>query len=144
MEPKLEILHIDDNRGDLLLTKQAFERANVDCNISFAVDGEQGLNYLYRKGNFSNAKRPDIILLDLNMPILNGKELLRIVKNDDSLKSIPIIILTTSTSDLDVQYCYENHANAYVKKAVDFKNFFQSIRSISDFWFKTIQYTKSF
>jgi len=128
------ILLVDDNEGDILLTKEAFEESKVKTTISVAKNGKEALDFLFKKGLFANAKKPDLILLDINMPIMNGHEVLKHVKADVNLKKIPVIMLTTSSSEKDISTAYENHCNSYIKKPLEMSEFFEAALKIEEFW----------
>lgn len=130
----VELLLIEDNSGDILLTKEAFEEINFSENLSVVTDGESALDFLYKRGRYENAQTPDLIILDLNIPRVDGREILNKVKNDDNLKKIPIIVLSTSKSDRDIKTCYELQANCYLIKPVDFEQFLEIVTYIRDFW----------
>ncbi|MFX1342962.1 MAG: response regulator [Promethearchaeota archaeon] len=130
----IEILLVEDNPGDVRLTKEAFKDAKVINNIHVAKDGEEAMAFLRRKGNYANLPRPDIILLDLNLPRKDGREVLAEIKEDPSLKCIPVVILTTSKSEEDILSTYNHHANCYITKPVDLNQFITVIKSIEDFW----------
>jgi chemotaxis family two-component system response regulator Rcp1 len=135
----LEILLVEDNEGDIQLTIEAFKEAKIRNQIKVVRDGEEALDYLRKEGNYANVPSPDIILLDINLPKIDGKEVLSTMKNDPVLKSIPVIMLTTSSSDLDVQESYANHANCYVIKPVDLNKFMDVVRSIEDYWVSIVK-----
>jgi len=128
------ILLVDDNEGDILLTKEAFEESKVKTTISVAKNGKEALDFLFKKGVFTDAKKPDLILLDINMPIINGHEVLRQIKADVNLKKIPVIMLTTSSSEKDISTAYENHCNSYIKKPLEMSEFFKAALKIEEFW----------
>lgn len=130
----VEILLIEDNSGDVLLTQEAFEEIHFNENMNVIMDGESALNFLYKKANYKNAPTPDLIILDLNIPRIDGKELLGKIKQDTLLKKIPVIILSTSKSDADVRACYNLQANCYLVKPVDFEQFIEIVTFIRDFW----------
>jgi CheY-like chemotaxis protein len=130
-----EILLVEDNVGDVDLTKAAFRRAEVPTNITVARDGVEALAMLNREGEFADVPRPEIILLDLNMPRLNGRELLALIKDDPELKRIPVVVLTTSKAEADIVQSYDLHANAYLTKPVDFGQFNRIVKVIEEFWF---------
>ena len=134
-----EILLIEDNSGDVLLTKEAFEEIDYKDHINVARDGEDALDYLYKRGPYERAKRPDLILLDLNLPRKDGREVLQVIKQDDSLKSIPVVVLTTSKSDRDIKICYDLHANCYITKPVDFEEFLSIMKQVVDYWLKLVR-----
>lgn len=130
------ILLVEDNEGDILLTTEAFEESNINPKISVARNGQEALDFLYKTGDFINAEKPDLILLDINMPILNGHEVLEKIKNDSHLKKIPVIILTTSSNQQDIDRAYKNHANSYITKPIEIQDFLETIQKIEEFWFK--------
>lgn len=135
----VEILLIEDNSGDVLLTKEAFEEIEFNERISVARDGEDALDFLYKRGPYAEAVTPDLILLDLNLPRKDGREVLQEIKSHDKLKTIPVIILTTSKSERDIKICYDLHANCYITKPVDFDEFLNIVRFIVDFWIKLVK-----
>ena len=135
----LEILLVEDNEGDIRLTIEAFKEAKIRNNIRVVRDGEEAIAYLRKQGVYENAPAPDIILLDINLPKIDGKEVLSIMKNDPLLKTIPVIMLTTSSADSDVQDAYANHANCYVIKPVDLNKFMEVIRSIEEYWVSIVK-----
>ena len=138
-ERPVEILLIEDNSGDVLLTKEAFEEIDFRDNINVARDGEEALDYLYKRGIYQNAVRPDLIMLDLNLPRKDGREVLEVIKNDPQLKTIPVIVLTTSKSDRDIRISYESHANCYIVKPVKFEEFLEIIKFVVDFWINLVK-----
>jgi two-component system, chemotaxis family, response regulator Rcp1 len=138
-----EILLIEDNPGDVLLTREAFKECGHEHTINAVKDGVEGLKYLKKENNFSNALTPDLILLDLNLPRKDGRELLKEIKNDDELKTIPVIILSTSKNELDVEKCYELNVNCYVTKPVELDNFIEIIRTIEKYWMQTAKLPKT-
>jgi len=131
---QVEILLIEDNSGDILLTKEAFEEIKFTENLSVVTDGEAALDFLYKRGRYAEAASPDLIILDLNIPRVDGKEILAKVKKDELLRKIPIIVLSTSKSDRDIKICYELQANCYLIKPVDFEQFIEIVTYIRDFW----------
>jgi len=128
------ILLVEDNEGDIVLTLEAFEECKVKTEISVAKNGQEALDFLFKRGAFTEAKKPDLILLDINIPIFNGHEVLRQIKDDPNLKKIPVIMLTTSSSQKDIDKAYENHSNSYVKKPLDIEEFLSTILKIEEFW----------
>lgn len=130
----VEILLVEDNLGDMRLTQEALKEGKVYSNLHWAKDGVEALDFLYREGRFAGAPRPDLILLDLNLPKKDGREVLAAIKADDDLKHIPVVILTTSKADEDVLRSYELHANCYVTKPVDLEKFIVVVQSIDRFW----------
>lgn len=135
----LEILLVEDNEGDITLTIEAFKEAKIRNNIRVVRDGEEALAYLRKQGVYENALAPDIILLDINLPKIDGKEVLSVMKKDPALKAIPVIMLTTSSADSDVKDSYDNHANCYVIKPVDLNKFMEVIRSIEEYWVSIVK-----
>ncbi len=139
MEELIEILLIEDNEGDIVLTKKAFEDGKIRNNLNVCRDGQEGVDYLFKKGEYANATTPDLILLDLNMPKLGGREVLEQIKNDDRLKAIPVIVLTTSEDEMDIMKSYQLHANSYVRKPVDFLQFVDVVSEIQNYWFSIVK-----
>lgn len=136
------ILLIEDNEGDILLTREAFEESKVKTVIDVARNGQEALDYLYKRGDFTEVKKPDLILLDINIPIFDGHEVLNKIKNDPKLKKIPVIVLTTSSNEKDIENAYENHANSYVRKPLNMEDFLQAILKIEEFWLQLTTLTK--
>ncbi|MBC5841889.1 response regulator [Flavobacterium sp. F-380] len=128
------ILLVEDNEGDVLLTLEAFEECNVKTEISVAKNGQEALDFLFKRDKYLNAKRPDLILLDINIPIFNGHEVLQQIKTDPELKKIPVIMLTTSSNQKDIDKAYENHCNSYVEKPLNIVEFLAAIIKIEQFW----------
>ena len=128
------ILLVEDNEGDILLTLEAFEESKFKSQVSVARNGQEALDYLNQKGEFSNVHRPDLILLDINIPIFNGLEVLEEIKQDESLKKIPVIMLTTSSNQKDIEKAYKNYCNSYVKKPLEMSDFMEAILKIEEFW----------
>ena len=138
MKP-INVLLVEDNPGDILLAQVAFEKSKFPVNIAIAMDGEEALDFLYKKGKFAEASTPDLVLLDLNLPAKSGSEILADIKNDDELKVIPVIILTTSHAEWDIIRCYQLHANCFVNKPFGFESFDKVVASIEDFWFNIVR-----
>lgn len=136
---EVKILLVDDNPGDVLLTQEALEDAKIVNTMDSVQDGVEALKYLKKQESYPHAERPDLILLDINMPRMNGHELLNIIKNDADLKRIPVIMLTTSEAERDVFKSYDLHANGYIVKPVDVDQFMEVIRSVEYFWFSIIK-----
>lgn len=143
MKNKVKILLIDDNEGDILLTNEAFKEANFDSQLIALKDGQQAIKYLKKEAEFQNRLTPDIILLDLNIPKINGLDVLDFIKSDRYLKVIPVIILTTSNSQNDILKSYERHANCYLTKPVNFSNFSMLIQLVTKFWLTAVELPKS-
>jgi len=134
----VEILLVEDNPGDVRLTKEALREGKVYNNLHWAKDGVEALEFLRRQGKHAKAPRPDIILLDLNLPKKDGREVLEIIKGDEQLKNIPVVVLTTSKAEEDVVRSYALHANCYVTKPVDLEKFIVVVKSIDRFWLTVV------
>ncbi|MBI5681176.1 MAG: response regulator [Methanobacterium sp.] len=135
----IEILLIEDNLGDIRLIEEVFKDAKIDNKMQVALDGEKAMKMLRREGEYSQASRPDIVLLDLNLPRKDGREVLKEIKEDKSLKCIPVIILTTSTAEEDIIETYKHNANCYITKPFDFDHFIKVISNIEDFWLNIVK-----
>lgn len=134
----VEILLVEDNEGDVLLTQEAFKSAKIANNIHVTMDGEQAMRYLRKEEEFSDAVTPDVILLDLNLPIKSGQEVLADIKADDHLKHLPVIIMTSSQSEQDVVQTYNLHANSYIIKPLSLEQFSQVVSALENFWFMVV------
>jgi len=134
----VEILLVEDNPGDVRLTREALKEGKVYSNLHWAKDGVEALEFLRHQGRFADVPRPDIILLDLNLPKKDGREVLSEIKNDENLKRIPVVILTTSKAEEDVLRSYQLHANCYVTKPVDLEKFIVVVQSIDMFWLTVV------
>jgi chemotaxis family two-component system response regulator Rcp1 len=134
----IEILLIEDSPSDTALTIEALEEGKIANNLSHVEDGVEAMEFLRRQGKYKNAPRPDLIMLDLNLPRKDGREVLVEIKNDEGLKIIPIIVLTTSRSDKDILQSYKLNANCYITKPVDFRQFMDVVRSIEKFWLSVV------
>jgi chemotaxis family two-component system response regulator Rcp1 len=130
----VDVLLVEDSPGDVRLTREAFREANPAVRLHVASDGIEAMAFLRREGDNVEAPRPDFLLLDLNLPKMDGREVLALIKNDDSLRTIPTVILTTSEADADILHSYELNANAYLRKPVTLEAFEALVRSINDFW----------
>ena len=139
MSSPIEILLVEDNPGDVRLTQEALRDSKVANNLHTVGDGVEALRFLRREGEYADSPRPDLMLLDLNLPRLGGREVLEQVKEDPDLRRIPVVVLTTSEAEDDVVRSYELHANAYVRKPVDFDQFTEVVRLIEDFWFTVVK-----
>ena len=135
----IEVLLVEDDPGDVLMTQEAFEEHKVRNRLTVVSDGAEALSYLRCEGPYADAVRPDLILLDLNLPRRDGREVLREIKNDGDLGQIPVVVLTTSAADEDILRSYQLHANAYVTKPVDFQRFIAVIRQIDDFFVSVVK-----
>ena len=135
----VEILLVEDNEGDVGLIEEVLEETKIRRHLYVAEDGEEAMLFLRKEGKFLNVSRPDIILLDLNLPLKDGREVLKEIKEDDDLKRIPVVVLTTSKAEEDVLKSYDLHANSYITKPVDFDQFIKVIKSIEDFWLDVVK-----
>jgi CheY-like chemotaxis protein len=135
----IEILLVEDDPGDELITREAFEHNKLKNNLHVAHDGEEGLDFLYQRGAHEDAPRPDLVLLDLNLPKYDGRQLLQQVKSDPDLSRIPVVVLTTSAAEEDIMRSYELHANAYVTKPVDLDQFMSAVRQIDEFFVQVVR-----
>lgn len=138
-ERPIEILLVEDNPGDVRLTQEVFKEGKVRNQLNVAWNGEEALAYLRRQGRFAGAPRPDVILLDLNLPRKGGKEVLAEIKVDPKLRCIPVVILTTSQADQDIAESYDQHANCYIVKPVDLDHFINVVRTIEGFWLQIVK-----
>jgi CheY-like chemotaxis protein len=135
----IEVLLVEDSPGDVRLTQEAFRDANRSIHLHVASDGVEAMAFLRREGTYVDKPRPDIILLDLNLPRMDGREVLVHIKEDDSLKTIPTVILTTSDSEADIVKCYQLQANCYLSKPVQLDAFESLVKSINDFWLTKVK-----
>jgi CheY-like chemotaxis protein len=139
----IDVLLIEDDPGDELITREAFEHNKIKNNLHVAHDGQEGLDFLYRRGAYADAPRPDLILLDLNLPKYDGRQLLEKIKSDAELALIPVVVLTTSSAEEDILRSYKLHANAYVTKPVDLDQFMNAVRQIDEFFVQVVRLPKS-
>jgi chemotaxis family two-component system response regulator Rcp1 len=135
----IEVLLVEDSPGDVRLTREAFKDAKVHISLHVASDGAEAMAFLGREGSYVNAPRPDLILLDLNLPKKDGREVLEEIKESASLKTIPVVILTTSASEEDILRSYRLHANCYITKPVDLAGFLKVVKSIDNFWLSVVK-----
>ncbi|MCW3006335.1 MAG: response regulator receiver protein [Solirubrobacterales bacterium] len=135
----IDVLLVEDDPGDTLMIKEAFEDNKVRNRLSTVADGVEALAFLRRQGEFSDAPRPDLILLDLNLPRKDGREVLEEIKDDPELRTIPVVVLTTSEAEEDILRSYSLHANAYVTKPVDFDRFIEVVRQIDEFFVEVVR-----
>src|SRR5258708_39682498 len=140
---EIHLLLVDDNEGDIRLAREALEEAKIVNRISVAYDGIEAIRFLKKDPPFSRGDTPDLILLDINLPKMDGKEVLSIIKSDPALKRIPVIMLTTSSSEKDILTSYDNHANCYITKPVDLERFMAVVRTIDDFCTSLVKLPKS-
>ena len=135
----IEILLVEDNPGDIRLTQEALREGNMPHILNTVMDGAEAIKYLFREGKYADAKIPDLIMLDLNLPKKDGRDVLRVIKKEKDLKRIPVVVLTTSNADNDVKDMYDLHANCYITKPVDFDQFMDVIQAIEQFWLTIVR-----
>jgi chemotaxis family two-component system response regulator Rcp1 len=135
----IEVLLVEDSPGDVRLTQEAFKDAKVHINLHVASDGARAMAFLNREGEHADAPRPDLVLLDLNLPKKGGREVLQEIKESSTLKSIPVVILTTSSSEADILKSYQLHANCYITKPVGLEGFLTVVKSIDNFWLSVVK-----
>lgn len=136
---EIDVLLVEDDPGDVLMTREAFEENKVANRLAVVSDGESAMAYLRKEGAYAHVTTPDLVLLDLNLPRMDGREVLAAMKGDDALRSIPVVVLTTSEAEEDVLRSYALHANAYVTKPVDFQRFIEVVRQIDDFFVQVVR-----
>ncbi len=135
----VSILMVEDNQGDVLLTTEALKTAKIANEVSVVQDGVEAMAYLRRQGKYSDAPRPDMILLDLNLPRRDGREVLGDIKQDPALRKIPVVVLTSSSAEQDIAEAYDLHANCYIVKPVDLSNLLRIVKSIENFWLSVVK-----
>jgi CheY-like chemotaxis protein len=135
----IDILLVEDSAGDVRLTIEALKEAKVRNRLNVVTDGVEALDFLYRRGKYTDAPRPDLILLDLNLPRKDGRDVLAVIKDEEDLRRIPVVVLTTSQAEEDILQAYDLHANCYISKPVDFEQFMNVVRSIEDFWLTVVK-----
>ena len=135
----IEILLVEDNPADVRLTLEGLKEAKIANHLNSVLDGNSALDFLYQRGDYKDARRPDVILLDLNLPGLDGRAVLQKIKGDQKLKSIPVVIITSSEAEIDIIQSYESYANCFVSKPIDFDGFMRVVRAIEDFWFTVVR-----
>jgi len=135
----VEILLAEDNPGDIKLTQKALDSGQVLNNLHVVNDGQEAMSFLRREGEYADAPRPDLILLDLNMPRMDGRDVLQEIKDDESLRRIPVVVLTSSEAEEDIVQSYDLHANAYLTKPVDFDGFLDIVGRIEEFWLTVVK-----
>ena len=133
----MNVLLVEDNPGDVRLTQEAFKEAKMSINLDVTMDGAEAIKFLRKEAPYENTVIPDLILLDLNLPKKDGREVLKEIKTDDTLKRIPVVVLTTSNAEQDIMKSYNLHVNCYINKPVDFEKFFDIIQKIEEFWLST-------
>lgn len=135
----IHILLVEDNEGDIILTKEAFEDAKIINELSIVRDGKEAIDFLSKVGKYADVSTPNLILLDINLPKKNGHEVLKFIKENDDIKHIPVIMLTTSSSDKDINKSYESYANCYITKPVEVEDFLEIVSKIEDFWISIVK-----
>ncbi len=135
----INILYIEDSQGDVRLVQEALKEGKLHNNLNVVSDGIEAMAYLRKENKYAPAVRPDLILLDLNLPKMDGREVLKAIKVDDNLKKIPVVILTTSAADEDILKSYSHHANCFITKPIDFDQFIKVVQSIEEFWFAIVK-----
>lgn len=135
----VEILLVEDNPGDARLAKEALKESSIKNNLHTVDDGEKALDFLYKRGEYRTAPHPDLILLDLNLPKISGLQILAILKNEDSLREIPVVVLSISSSEKDIRESYNLNANCFVTKPLDLNEFIQVFERIQNFWLRTVK-----
>jgi two-component system, chemotaxis family, response regulator Rcp1 len=135
----IKVLLVEDNPGDARLTMMAMHECKIKVTVDNVTDGEQALDYLNKEGSYTSATRPDIILLDLNLPKKNGFDVLKVIKEDEELRRIPVAVLTTSKAEEDILRSYNLYANCFISKPIDFEQFTKVVKSIEDFWFTIVK-----
>lgn len=138
-ERVVEILLVEDNPGDARLAKEALRESSIKNNLYMVDDGEKALDFLYKRGNFKSAPHPDLVLLDLNLPRISGHQILALIKTEDTLRKIPIVVLTMSSSQKDIEESYNLNANCYVTKPLDLNEFIEVFERIQNFWLRTVK-----
>jgi two-component system, chemotaxis family, response regulator Rcp1 len=136
---RIEILLVEDNPADVRLTQEALKEEKIHNNLSVVSDGVEAMQFLRREGKYAKSVRPDLILLDLNLPRKDGREVLAEIKKDDKLKAIPVVVLTVSDAERDVLQTYKLHANCYIQKPLDLSQFSKVVKSIQDFWLTIVK-----
>jgi len=135
----VEILLVEDNPGDILLTKEAFEEIKIANNLNVVEDGIEAMNFLKNEGKYKEGRKPDLIILDLNLPKKDGREVLAEIKESKKLKKIPVVVLTSSKAEEDILKSYDLHANCFISKPIDLEQFSKIVKTISEFWFTIVK-----
>lgn len=135
----VDILLVEDNEGDIVLTTEALEESKIINTINVVRNGKEAIDYVFNEGNYKHVTPPDLILLDVNLPLKSGHEVLTIIKGDERTKHIPVIMLTTSSSERDINLSYKNYVNCYITKPVELTDFFDAVTSIEHFWFNIVK-----
>ena len=140
---EVNILLVEDNEGDIILTTEAFKDMKLENNISVVKDGEEAIRFLKKQGEYAQAPTPQLVLLDINLPGMDGKQLVEIIKKDESLKEIPVVMLTCSDKDADVSDCYDKHVNWYITKPIDYDKYTKVMHEIEAFYVSFVDYPKN-
>ena len=135
----VEILLVEDSPGDARLAKEALKESNISNNLHIVDDGEKALSFLHKKGEYHSVPKPDLVLLDLNLPKISGHQVLAVIKSEENLKNIPVVVLSISRSEKDIQESYNLNANCFVTKPLDLNEFIQVFETIQNFWLKTVK-----
>lgn len=135
----VDILLVEDNEGDIVLTIEALEESKIINNINVVRNGKEAIDYVFNEGKYKEVSQPDLILLDVNLPLKSGHEVLMVIKGDERTRHIPVIMLTTSSSERDINLSYQNYVNCYITKPVDLTDFFEAVTSIEQFWFNIVK-----
>jgi len=135
----IEILLVEDNPGDVRLTREALKESKLNNNLHVVMDGEAAMDFVCQRGEYADMPRPDLVLLDLNLPKKDGRQVLKEIKTDEDLGTIPVVVLTTSEADEDIVKTYNLHANAYITKPVGIEKFIDVVKSVKDFWFTIVK-----
>jgi two-component system, chemotaxis family, response regulator Rcp1 len=138
MKP-IEILLVEDNPGDIRLCQEALKESKLINRLNIVMDGEEAMNFVRKAGQYENAPSPDLVLLDLNLPKKDGREVLMEIKSDEKLRRIPVVVMTVSSSDEDILRSYDLHANCYITEPVDFERFIEVVKAIENFWFTIVR-----
>ncbi len=140
---EVHILLVEDNEGDIILTTEAFKDMQLENKISIVRDGEEALRFLRKQDSYTDAATPQLILMDINLPGMDGKELLEVIKKDPELKEIPVVMLTSSAADADISECYDKHVNWYITKPIDYDKYTKVMHEIEAFYVSFVPYPKS-
>lgn len=135
----VDILLVEDNEGDIVLTIEALEESKIINNINVVRNGKEAIDYVFNEGKYKEVSQPDLILLDVNLPLKSGHEVLMVIKGDERTRHIPVIMLTTSSSERDINLSYQHYVNCYITKPVDLSDFFEAVTSIEQFWFNIVK-----
>lgn len=135
----VDILLVEDNEGDIVLTIEALEESKIINNINVVRNGKEAIDYVFNEGKYKDVSQPDLILLDVNLPLKSGHEVLMVIKGDERTRHIPVIMLTTSSSERDINLSYQHYVNCYITKPVDLTDFFEAVTSIEQFWFNIVK-----